>query len=331
MPKWFRRVISIAASDSPNVALGLWQRRAGLEADHRQLVPGILTLAEYDHRRATWDPVRACVGLDANFWEGSSLLLFPPAWIDEAERLFNERRGMVRKARAIGIDPAEGGDQTAMCAVDEWGIVELCSKQTPDTSVIETEALAFWLRHGVDPSNVVFDQGGGGKQIADLLRRKGHKVRSVSFGGKTTIELRAGRRQIQERREVKQDQAVYENLRAQMYAELSILMDPSLIGRDVDGIQVRGFAIAPYLQGNPQKATTELRHQMAPIPKLYSPLEKMYLPPKNKPKNAKDGDGKEIVTLISLCGHSPDELDSVVLGVHGMLHKAHVAVAGAVK
>ena len=71
--RYFRRVIRIKATDSPNVRLGLAQDRAGLTVTDEILVPGVLTYAEYRKRRATWDRVRQCIGLDGEFWKGIRL------------------------------------------------------------------------------------------------------------------------------------------------------------------------------------------------------------------------------------------------------------------
>src|SRR5437667_99689 len=98
---YHRRVIRIPAEDSPNVRLGLAQRARGIEPTHEVLIPGMLTLAEYDLRRATWDKRRQCVGLDARFWEGAELLLFPPERLARAAAVARLLRGKPRRARAL--------------------------------------------------------------------------------------------------------------------------------------------------------------------------------------------------------------------------------------
>jgi hypothetical protein len=152
--RFFRKVIRIRGHDSPNVRLALMQQAAGLKPTGEVIVPGVLPWDEYRKRMATWDKVNICVGIDAQFWKGSSLLLFPPDWLNHSESLALQLRGQKRQAKAIGIDPAEGGDKTAMAAIDEYGLVELVSKQTPDTSVITGEALAFMRKHNVPPDKV---------------------------------------------------------------------------------------------------------------------------------------------------------------------------------
>lgn len=302
----YRSVHRIRAEDSPNVQLGLGQQRAGLVPTDEILIPGVLSWTEYQKRRATWDSVRACVGLDAEFYEGAEVLLFPPAWLNRAESLADGLRGRRREAKAIGIDPAEGGDSTAMCAVDELGIVELVARKTPDTSVITGEALAFMRKHNVSPDRVVFDRGGGGKEHADRLRDQGYRVRTVAFGESVTLDPKRGMTRIEDRMDVKEERSAYKNRRAEMYGALHELLDP--VGP--------GFAI-------PAEYAT-LRSELAPIPLRYDGEGRMELLPKNRrdPKDTRP-------TLCELIGHSPDQADSLVLAIHAMTHKATRATAGA--
>jgi hypothetical protein len=58
-----RKVIVIPATASPNVRLALAEIEAGKEPSHEQLVPGVLSYADYLVRRKTWDVVRATIGL----------------------------------------------------------------------------------------------------------------------------------------------------------------------------------------------------------------------------------------------------------------------------
>ena len=312
--RYHRRVIRIRAEESPNVDLGLAERNAGLEPSHQELIPGVLTLREYDARRATWSQQRQSVGLDGLFWEGAEELLFPEAWLDAAATRALQLRGVVRVCKGIGIDPAEGGDKTAMCAVDEYGIIELVSKKTPDTSIIAGEALAFMKRHGLDrnPQRVCFDRGGGGKQHADALRAKGYDVRTVSFG---TIlnDPRKGNNLYQPfvvKREDVEDRSTYKTRSAEMYDELSMLLNP---------VNERGFAI-PYdpngrLFGD---VYVELRKQLLVYPRWYDEFGRMYLPSKSRRKD--EAAAKKQQTLTEMIGHSPDEADALALAVHAMFH-----------
>lgn len=317
MAIYHRKIIRIRAEDSPNVQRGLHQRANGLIADNAIVTPGVLTLAEYDKRRKLWDKVKQCIGLDAQFYLGAELLLFPPDWLNAAEERYDMLKGIKRKARAIGIDPAEGGDKTSMCAVDEFGVVELVSRRTPNTSVITSEAIAFGKRHDVPPEYWVFDRGGGGKQHADRLREQGYEVRTVAFGESLLLEQRYRQAFVPEKRENREERYAYVNRRAELYGELSLWFDPS-----VD--DAPRCAIPRNCMGNDADPDSELRHQLAPIPKQYDAEGRLKLMPKNNPANPDDQR-----TLIKLIGHSPDEADSFALARWGMSNKPINVTVGA--
>lgn len=314
MARCYRKVIRIRAEDSPNVRLAFAQIAAGLQPTGEELVPGVLSWDMYQKRRATWDPIRQCIGLDGCFWEGSELLLFPPDWLNKAEWWDDQRKRMgTRKAKAIGVDPAEGGDKTAMSAVDEFGLIECVSRRTPNTNDVPKEAKAFAIRHGVPAEMMAFDRGGGGKQHADRMRDEGWNVRTVAFGETLVMELKRGKRQFPERLEQKETQYTYVNRRAQMYGDLSEMLDPDL---NPDGFSISSLC-------------TDLRHQLAPIPKMYDQEGRLMLPPKSRKGGNDSDDKKKVKTLIDLIGHSPDEADSLVLAVHAMLRRPVRASAGA--
>lgn len=313
-PGHYRKVIRIRATDSPNVRLAHAEIAAGRKPSYRVLVQGVKSYQEYVKNQEMLDEPKKCVILDAEFYEGAEVLLYPPAWLNRAEDLARalDASKAKRQAKAIGIDPAEGGDKTAMCAVDELGIIELVSRKTPDTSVITAEALAFMRQHGVPAEKVVFDRGGGGKEHADRLRAQGYEVQTVAFGESLAMELRRGIVRIDEKREHREERYVYKNRRAEMYGQLRELLDPAAGGS--------GFAIPA--------AYTELRRQLGVIPYWLDEEGRLYLPPKHAKAGDKANPNK--VTLDKLMGCSPDEADAVVLGVAGMLGKFRRVVAGAV-
>ncbi len=373
-PQYHRRVIRISAADSPNVRLGLAQVRAGRrrppeclvisednphgaysrdewqrlvvkwvsmgcrEPDEEQILPGVLSWGDYVHRHATWGKIRKVIGLGGVFYEGSEVLLFPPQWWERSERLWETVRGRHRVAKGIGIDPAEGGDKTSMCAVDELGIIELTSRKTPWTHVITSEALAFMRKHGVAPERVCFDRGGGGKQHADRLRAPksegGHElpVRTVGFGEGVAEMPKRGLRPIADRRDIVEERYAYEDRRAQLFGELHRFFDPGEEGNWIGGVKVQGFAVPPNLRGKADDPTTTLRNQLEVLPLLYSPEGRLMMLPKNRRAEDKD---KEPGTVKTRCwadmigGHSPDEADAVALALHAMLHEERAAVAGA--
>ncbi len=264
------------------------------------------------------------------FTDGGSTPMYPAEWLSHAASLAAALGGRRRVGRAIGIDPAEGGDMTAMAVVDEYGLIELVSRRTPDTSVIVGEALAFMRKWQVPASRVMFDSGGGGKQHADRLRSMGYDVCAVGFGESVVPPPRLGVQLLDDRQHERESRYTYFNRRAQMYGTLRQLLDPAGVSHDegraeawdavaaVTGSNMRdvkGFAIpAEY---------TELRRQLAPIPMTYDGEGRLYLLPKNKrdPKS-------NVKTLTELIGCSPDEADALALSVYGLTYDAFVPTAG---
>lgn len=300
--RYYRRVIRIRAEDSPNVQLGLKQRAAGLPPSGEMLVPGVLSWGDYEKRRAVWPEERQCVSLDARFWEGANVLMFPPPWLARANTLADALVGKPRRAKGIGVDPGEGGDDTAMAAVDELGVIELVGRKTPDTDVVVGEVAAFARKHGADWNQVLFDRGGGGKQHADRMRAKGFDVRSVGFGEAPADEPKRGIKLFDEKRGEKERRYAYRNRRAQMYFELRLLLE-------------QGYAI--------HSGMYELLRQLAPIPLTYDSEGRLELLPKRSKK-------PEQPSLVNLLGCSPDEADATVLAVHAMQYTGRPATAGVV-
>lgn len=310
-PKLFRNIIRITAEDSPNVKFARAQESVGIHPDNTIIIPDVLTWQQYVERRNTMDIEQQTVALDAQFYQGAAIMLFPEEWLNYsyqlADNLVSQRTK--RTVKAIGIDPAEGGDRTSMCAVDDYGIVELISKKTPNTDTIYHEALNFMLKHNIPPDRVIFDRGGGGKQHADRIRAQGYPVKAIGFGEKIGVEPKRGIRLFRDKVTTREESFVYFNRRAQLYGTLSDIMDPSFAG----------FAI-------PRRYSI-IRDQLRVIPKMY--VEgRLKLPPKNR--TSADDSSKKEKTLVELIGYSPDEADSLVLAVYGMLNRGPAATAGAI-
>jgi hypothetical protein len=296
-----RKLIHIRGEDSPNVKYGqaivakYGLKKALAEGLLKNIIPGVLSYQEYMIRRETYSVSEQCVSLDAQWYDGPQEFLYPSDWLAFSADLADKLLGTRRKAEYIGIDTAEGGDNTSMVAIDSYGIVDLVSKKTPDTSIIPGETIAFAKLHGVPASNVYFDLGGGGKEHADLLRKNGFKCHGVRFGASPTPERKLSRKQITDRQEEDETRYTYKNIRAQMYGLLSLVMNPNT---------GEGFAIP--------RNQAELRRQLAPIPRQWDGEGRLYLPS----KNAKKKDSDE-VTMRTLIGCSPDEADALVLAVYG--------------
>lgn len=343
-----RKVFTLRAQDSPNVRYGEAEVKAGLRPSNRILVPGLKPYDEYVEDRRMWDIKQQTVSLDGEFYEGAEVRMFPQQWIMAANelakthgRLHPGTKKQRTKALGIGVDCAMGGDDTAMCAVDECGILELVSKKTPDTNVIVGEVEAFVKKWSCPWESVFFDIGGGGKQHADRLRARGRNLRTITFNASPADDVdllhtrekdRHGRQDVTERRQV------YRDRRSELYGNLRELMDPALLTlppqeravalKAIMGhgqaakLQFYGFAIPEGLFGtrstpnpfNDPHALSELNRQMGPIPLEYDEYGRMFL----IPKHPRPGD-EEKPSLTGLLGCSPDELEACVLAIHAML------------
>lgn len=333
---YFRRIIRITAEDSPNVRLARAQLRAGLEPTGELVVPGVLPWDEYQKRLATWDQVRQAIGLKAIFYEGAEVLLYPPLWLDLAEAFddFLVRNKIPRKCKGIGIDTAQGGDETALCAVDEYGILGLESYLTPNTAMIQRLVLAFLRKYPCEPSSIIFDRGGGGKEHADYLRAQyGLRVRTVGFGDTLRPELKRGMRKLLELKELQEEKYVFKDRRSELYGVVSDMLDPDgNYPKEGNHLQLRipqenGGLASRLRMGRfaiPRKFK-ELREEMALIPKTYDREGRLEILPKRR-KNREDNTR----TLTEIIGHSPDKLDAFALAVWGMRNKEYRVKVGAV-
>jgi hypothetical protein len=246
---YLRKVIHIGAEDSPNVQLGLAEQAAGLEPSGRDVVPGVLSWDLYQKRLRLWDPIMVCVGLKGQFWEGPQSLMYPPEWLNDSARVALQlsleekfkgigsswhRSGndpLMRKARAGGCDPGEGGDSerlgTAWTIVDEYGVLEMIEERTADTSRINNVTKMLLRKWSLSPERFAYDRGGGGKQLADQLRAEGVHVKTVGFGESVAPDPKVGRKLNRERVEEREDKYYYPSRRCQMYHELRLAIDPA--------------------------------------------------------------------------------------------------------
>lgn len=310
--RYYRKVLHICAEDSPNVTLGLTERAMGLEPSGKVVIPGVLTWPDYVKRRKTWDKVQQCIGLDGKFYKGAELLLFPPDWISHSERLAHkiDKIHKNRRPKGLGIDPGEGGANTAIVWVDEYGMMGMETKPTPNPRVIHRDIISLIERFDIDHDRVCIDRGGGGFHVAAELREAGYEIRTVPFGAPVQPPVEQLYTEVGEKMQMKEERYVFMNLRAQMYGELSLLMDPS----GPSG----GYGIP--------KEFRQIRQQLGPVPKTYNEEGRLYILPKTK----KNPDSKQR-TLVEIIGHSPDEADALALAVHAMLHEVNVPVIGAGK
>lgn len=300
-----RKVIRIKAEDSPNVRLAMAEIAAGREPSSQILIYGVKQWLEYKTNRRDWDAHQQCVSLDADWYEGAEVLMYPPEWLNFSEQRAEELRHQQRTGIAIGVDTGEGTAETALAVVDEHGLIELESRRTPDTSEIPGWVLSFARKHSVAPEKILFDRGGGGYEHACVLRRMGYPVRTIPFGAilSAPIKPRGVVSPINMRRELEEEKYAYKNRRAEMYHLLRLRIDPR--GK-------AGFSIP--------REYTELRRQLAPVPLWYDEEGRIWLPPKQTRPGEKSEDK---ITMTKLLGCSPDQSDALVLAVYGTIVRDH--------
>jgi hypothetical protein len=157
----------------------------------------------------------------------------------------------------------------------------------------------------------LFDRGGGGKEHADRLRELGYDVQTIAFGESLTPDPETGIVPTEERMRRKEERYTYFNRRAQMYMQARSLMNPD-----------RHDGESPY--GIPLEYA-ELIRQLSPIPLTRDSEGRVKMIPKSRQgQKRKNGE----LTLEDLLGCSPDEADSFVLMVHGLLQETRVIEAG---
>lgn len=319
--RFYEKVVTIRGIDSPNVRYGIEAAKLGMEP--KVLLPGVMPYDEYMKRRETWDPMRQSIGLDAEFYEGHEVKLFPASWRNISSNYAASLTG-VRKAKAMGIDGGEGGDNTVWLVVDDDGVMFIQSQKTPDTAVIGEITVSLMNRFGLEPDEVWFDAGGGGAAQAGFLRRKyGNKpgmFPQVSFAEVASDPNRFKRMRTSRQKKAASEQTMrYKNRRAEMYGLVRELIDP--------GISDRQFGI-PNSSSDPEQARVyvELQRQLSLFPYNLDGEGKMWLPPKRK----KERDSDE-VTLTEIIGNSPDESDALVLAVYGLYNKGSKFIAGQTK
>jgi hypothetical protein len=305
---YYRKIIKIKASDSPNVRLGQKQLDNGEVPTNEILIPGVKSYKEYCKNRELWDQIRQCVSLDAEFYEGAEVLMYPPDWLNRAEQIHRNLRS--NPAKTMGVDPAEGGDNTAWAICGDKGLIYMESEKTPDTTVITGKTIALMREYNIKPENVLMDRGGGGKQHADIMRRQGYKIRTVAFGESVMPEKRRGIASIEKRKGWDEEKYTYKNRRAEMYGMIRLKIDPAY--------NEAGFGIPPEY--------VELRRQLSLIPLLFDEEGRLFLLPKNKKPAMASATKDTKLTLTEIIGHSPDEADALALAVFGLYNRSSTYV-----
>lgn len=316
--KWYyRKVIHIGATDSPNVRYALGEKRKGIEPSNTEVVPGLKTYDTYLRNRMMWDKIQQCVSLDGKFYLGHENMLILDEWLDAAAE--RAKRPINTGPKAIGIDSAQGGDNTVYTVLDTYKVIEQISKKTPDTTKIIDEARSLMSRYNIPPENVMFDRGGGGKEHADRMRRMGHlSVRTVAFGETAGDPKKhdRGMKTKSHRVDVEETRQFYKNRRAEMYGMLREALQPDAA--------IPLSIPQEILDRRRSDGKATLREQLTLMPYDYDNEGRMFLPPKRViAANSKEK------SLIDIIGCSPDESDSLVVGLFALRRKSYQASAGA--
>lgn len=311
---YFRRCIQIRATDHPAIQAGL----AGSYSDF----PG-LSYDEYKHRRATWDIQRQTEGLDAEWYVGAAIMLVPDAWLKAAAAVQRPPvlHGVTwnQSPRYMGIDPGEGGDDSAWCVIDQHGLLELLSYPTPDTNRVVGQTVELARKWSVPWEHVTFDRGGGGKEHSDRMRAMGYMVRTVGFGEPVKTEPKRGIRTFPEKREITEEKYASKNRRSEMFWDIRMLLE-CVHSHETDNlVPLR----KPPFHIHGHEKHDELRRQLRLIPLTYDAEGRFALIPKQDPK-----DPRNEATLRYIIGRSPDQADAFALALFGLLHKPIIQRAG---
>jgi hypothetical protein len=237
--------------------------------------------------------------------EGSGRL-FPAEWLDAAQRLGrlldeHRRRGKLRRSErpySLGVDVSQGGgDLTAWVVLGRYGVRKVLVRETPNTAEIAGQTIRLMRRFRISPARVAFDAGGGGKQIADMLRDRGFEdLLDVTFGAAAD------------------DARKYKNKRAELYGELREALAPRRRVERLLAMPVERWPRSASCLGLPPDDAL-LREDLAVLPLLRDAEGRLRLPPKDKPLRQTSGRQERSVREL-LGGRSPDRGDALVLAYY---------------
>lgn len=348
--KYFINCMRIRAEDSPNVKFAKEQVERGEQPTGENKIMGIVSWQDYVTRRKTLDPIRQSVMLDAVWYAGPEHKLIPKEWFDAAKAYGMHpwdgregRRPPVTYPLYLGVDCAEGGDDTSWVLIDKHGILDVKSLKTADTNVIYGLTMQYLRDPKLTllPENVCFDRGGGGKQCADRIRANGGayaKVRTVSFGV-IKHEPKRGIRLFKEKTGIVEDKGEARNRRSEMYWDVRTLMELPIVGHDdptvvdlIGKVRQDKVSLPPRsrfafpMTGTPPMCE-ELIRQLACVPLRYDGEGRFDLIPKQTEKD-NPLDPEDTNTFRYLIGRSPDIADGLGCAVHAYLHKPSTMTAG---
>jgi hypothetical protein len=300
--RWVRH---ISPEESPNIIVSRQMDRDGQPGPYPETTPGILSREEFDEWNASWTGARKRMRLFGLLPDEAEQKLFPPAWLDLAQRLGqrvreHEARGGKRRDGpwSLGVDVAQGGgDLTVWVVLGRWGVRHVLAKPTPNTAEISGQTIRLMEQFRIRPSAVAFDSGGGGKQIADFLRDRGHEgILDLQFG--STAD----------------DAVKYRNRRTELYGDLREAMEPAERLTKLDELPCEKWpAEARCISFSPDDGL--MRDDLAVLPLTYDSEGRLRLPPKDHGRTRESGQ-RELCVRELLGGRSPDRGDALALAYY---------------
>jgi hypothetical protein len=303
--KLLRKVRHVHPEQSPNVRWSREMDQRGEKGPYPIRVYGLLTRQEFDEWNATWDEPRKRVRLFGELPNEEEQKLFPPSWLDLAQRLGTKLREQMQRHKrwrddspyALGIDVASGGgDLTAWVVLGRWGVRHLHAKPTPNTASISGETIELMRRYRIKAWAVAFDAGGGGKQVADVLRAQDDMefgaIVDVSFGAKAL------------------DGKKYNNRRTELYGELRIVLEATDERRGLLALPVSEWPHEVQCLALPPD-DPRLREDLAVLPYAWDTEGLLRLPPKDH--RWAGSSQREKSVRERLHGRSPDRGDALAL------------------
>lgn len=297
-----RRVRHLSPEESPNVSHSRAMDERGDARPYPEIVPGLLTRQEFDEWNVSWDERRKRTRLFGLLPDEADQKLFPPEWLELARRLGDclcKKHDWSGRPYGLGVDVAYGGGNlTAWVVLGRWGVRTVLAKPTPNTVEITGRTIRLMRKYGISDGAVAFDAGGGGKQIADVLRDKGYEnVIDVPFGAKAN------------------DPAKYRNRRAELYGQLREAMEPN-----DELLRLSEMTCCSAWPKSAQCVSlppdeSELFLDLAVLPLLYDGEGRLRLPPKDQPRMKASGQIETCVREL-LGGRSPDRGDALVLAYY---------------
>ena len=300
--RWVRHV---DPEESPNLIESRRMDREGETGEYPLLVRGLLSRQEFDEWNATWDEPRKRVRLFGLLPNEEEMKLYPPSWLDLAQQLGAKLREPMRHKRwrddgpyALGIDVAYGGgDLTAWVVLGRWGVRHVHVQSTPNTAIISGYTIELIRDYRIKAWAVAFDSGGGGKQIADMLRARDDmdfgEIVDVSFGAKPL------------------DAKKYSNRRTELYGELRTVLEATDERRGLLALPVREWPSEVRCLALPLD-DAKLREDLAVLPYEWDGEGKQRLPPKDH-THRDTSPQRERSVRERLGGRSPDRGDALAL------------------